>query len=139
MRAIICLIMLLAVTTYGVTNTQSDADISKALIGTWIDAPSEREPMHGRVTYFADGHSVELIWPAGQTESAAIRVETHWSVTNSILILISVESSNTQIVPVGVQIKDHIVSISADKFVFEPAEGYGDIQKKMHVRIRQKP
>jgi hypothetical protein len=130
--------MFLAVAGNSATRTQSDADISKALIGTWIDAPSEREPTHGRVTYFADGHSVELVWPVDQTESSAIRIETRWSVTNSVLILTSVRSSNTKIVPVGIVIKDRILSISADRFVFEPAEGYGETEKKSHVRVRQK-
>ena len=138
MRALITFIMFLTVAACGATKTQSDADISKALVGTWIDAPSDQEPMHGRVTYFADGHGVELVWPAGQPESTAVRIETQWSVTNNILILTSVKSSNPQIVPIGVEIRDHIISISADQFVFEPADGYGDIEKKRHVRIRQK-
>ena len=138
MRILITFIMFLAIAACGATKTQSDADISKALIGTWIDGPSEQEPMHGKVTYFADGHSVELVWPVGRPESTAIRIETQWSVTNSILILTSVKSSNTQIVPIGIQIKDHIISISENQFVFEPAEGYGDIDKKRHVRIRSK-
>ncbi|MDE3100420.1 MAG: hypothetical protein KGJ88_13200 [Verrucomicrobiota bacterium] len=131
--------LFLAFAACGATKVQSDVDISKALLGTWIDAPSEQEPMHGRVTYFADGHSVELVWPVSQPQSTAIRIETQWMVTNSILILTSVKSSNTQVVPVGVVIKDRIISISADKFVFVPAEGYGDIEKKSHVRIREKP
>jgi len=138
MRTLITFIMFLTVAAFGATKTESDADISEALIGTWTDAPSEKEPMHGRVTYFADGHSVELVWPAAQPESTAIRIESQWSVTNSILTLTSVKSSNTQIVPIGIVIKDHIISISADKFVYEPAEGYGDIEKKSHVRLRQK-
>ena len=138
MKAIIAAIMFLAVAACGATRVQSDAEISKALVGTWIDAPTEQEPMHARVTYFADGHGVQLVWPAGQPESAAIRIECTWSVTNSILILTSVKSSNTQVVPIGIVIKDRIVSISADQFVFEPAEGYGDIEQKRHVRIRKK-
>ena len=81
MRALFALIVFLAVVANGATRTPSDADISKALIGTWVDGTAEREPMHGRVTYFADGHSVEFVWPAGQTESSAVRIETLWSVT----------------------------------------------------------
>ena len=138
MRALFALIVFLAVAANGATRTRSDAEISKALIGTWVDGTAEREPMHGRVTYFADGHSVEYVWPAGQTESSAVRIETRWSVTNSVLILTSVKSSNTKIVPVGVVIKDRILSISAEKFVFEPAEGYGETERKSHVRVRQK-
>lgn len=130
--------MFLAFAANSATRTLSDAEISKALIGTWIDAPSEQEPMHGRVTYFADGNGVELVWPVDKTESSGIRIETRWSVTNNVLILTSVKSSNTKIVPVGVVIKDRILSISAEKFVFEPAEGYGETEKKSHVRLRQK-
>ena len=138
MRALIVFLMFLAVAVCAATKTQSDADISKALVGTWIAAPSDHEPIQGRVTYFADGHSVELVWPAGQPESTAVRIESQWLVTNSMLILTSVKSSNPQIVPIGIQIKDHIISISEDQFVYEPAEGYGDIEKKRQVRIRQK-
>jgi hypothetical protein len=138
MKALFSLLILSAVTAFGASRTQSDSDISKALIGTWIDAPSEREPMHGKVTYFADGHSVELVWPIDQTESSAIRIETRWSVTHSVLILTSVKSSNTKIVPVGMVIKDRILSISADRYVFAPSEGYGEAEKKSHVRVRPK-
>ena len=138
MKIICTFFIFLAVLAHGAMKTQSDADISAALVGTWIPAPSEQTTMHGRVTYYADGHCVEFVWPASQPESTAIRIEGRWFVTNSILVLTSVKSSNPQIVPIGVELRDHIVSISSDQFVFEPADGYGNIEKKGHVRIREK-
>jgi hypothetical protein len=137
MRTLITFMMFLTLVACGATRTQTDADISKALIGTWLDSPSDQQPLHGRVTYFEDGHSVEFVWPAGQPESTAVRIESRWSVTNSILTLTCVKSSSTQAPPIGAVIKDRVISISADKFVFEQADGYGDMEKKSHVRIRQ--
>jgi hypothetical protein len=94
--------------------------------------------MHGRVTYYTDGRGIELVWPAGQPESTAIRVETRWSVTNGVLVVRSLKSSDPQKIPVGIELRDRIVSVSSDQFLFEPEGGYGDMEKKRQTRIRAK-
>jgi hypothetical protein len=138
MKILSALTICLAVLADGAATTQNDTDLSASLIGTWTDPPSERTPMHGRGTYDADGHGVELVWQAGQPESTAVRIETRWEVTNQILVTSSVKSSDVQRVPVGITLHDRIVSISSDQFVFEP-EGYAGKEKEQHTRIRVKP
>jgi hypothetical protein len=109
--------------------TETDADLAKALFGTWTDTASDNEPMHTKVTYNADGRGVELIWPRNQPPSTALRLETTWSVTNRILVLKCVKSSDTQKVPEGTEIKDRIISTSPDQFIFQSVD-YGNTEKK---------
>ena len=88
----------------------------------------------------ADGTGYELVWPANQSDANAVRIDTVWTVTNQILVLTSVKSSNPDIVPVGLELRDHIVSISGDQYTFEPASGYEakDVEKKRHTKLRVK-
>ena len=131
-----CLLLSFAVLSYGATPIQNDADIAKALVGTWTDAPSDHAPMHGRITYYADGHGVEFIWPAGQPESTAIRIETQWTVASQVLVLKSVGSSDPQKIPVGVELKDRIVSVTASQLTFELTSGYQGTKKSLHTWVR---
>jgi len=116
--------------------TETDADIAKALVGTWTETVSDNEPMHTKVTYNADGRGVELIWPRNQPPSAALRLEMTWSVTNRILVLKCVKSSDTQKVPEGLEIKDRIISTSPDQFIFQSVD-YANTEKK-YTRTRVK-
>ena len=117
--------------------TETDADITKALIGTWSDAKSENDLLHTKATYYANGLGVEFVWPKGQAASKAIRIESTWGVTNGILVLKSIKSSNPQIVPEGIELKDRIISISSDQFVFEPV-GYANGKgKQTRYRIKE--
>lgn len=95
----ICLLFGCFIAITCAAKVQTDADISKALVGTWTDAPSKDEPMHTKVSYYADGKGVQLVWQKGQSASTAVRVETAWSVTNGILVLRSVKSNDTQKIP----------------------------------------
>jgi hypothetical protein len=99
---------------------------------------SEQTAMHAKATYNVDGHGVELLWPVGQPESTALRIETRWSVTNHVMVVIGVKSSDPGKVPVGMELKDRILSITSDQYVFEPESGYGDMEKKRQTRIRVK-
>jgi hypothetical protein len=49
-----------------------------------------------------------------------------------------VKSSDTGKIPVGIELRDRIVSVSADQFVFEPEGGYGEMEKQRHTRVRVK-
>jgi len=131
-----CVLLSFAVFSYGATPVQNDADIAKAMVGTWTDAPSDNASMHGRITYYSDGHGVEFIWPAGQSESGAIRIDTQWAVVNQVLVLKSVGSSDPQKIPVGVELKDRIVSVTASQLTFELTSGYQNTKKSLHTWIR---
>ena len=117
----------------GAVRTLTDKEISTGLIGTWLESPSADSQAHGKATYYADGRNVSLVWFGDQPESTAIHIDASWSVTNNILTLICIKSSNPQLVPIGTQLKDHVVSLSPDRFVFEPI-GYGD--GKPHIEVR---
>jgi hypothetical protein len=138
MRLFFTLAIFLGMLSQCSATTQSDADIASALVGTWMPPLSEQTTMHGKATYYRDGHGIELLWPVGQPESTAVRIETRWSVTNRVLIVACVKSSDPGRVPVGVELKDRILSVTADEYVFEPESGYGDMEKKRHTRIRTK-
>ena len=73
-----------------------------------------------------------------QPESTSVRITTQWFIKDRILTLKSVTSSDPQRVPVGLELKDRIVSISEDRFVFEAYEGYGDTKGKQEVKVRRK-
>lgn len=115
-----------------------DADLTRRLVGTWIDAPASKAPLVSTVTYNADGSSTASIWERGQPESTGVQITVHWSIKDSILSLKSVTSSDPKRVPVGVELKDRIVSISEDRFVFETFEGYGENNGKQDTKIRKK-
>jgi hypothetical protein len=132
-------VFLMAVWARADTKPESDADIAAALVGTWVDQSPIQEMVADRITYFAGGQGVDFIWAAGQPESTAMRIDTRWSVTNRILVLTSVKSSDTRNVPVGIVLKDRILSISSNQFVFEPFDGYSShVEKKPHVKTRAK-
>ncbi len=115
-----------------------DADIASRLVGTWINDPSDKSEPESTVTYNSDGTGVEVIHLPGQSGSGTVRVTTRWSIKNQILTLKSTESSDPQKIPVGIELKDRIISISDEKFVFETYDGYGGHIGKQSVRLRKK-
>ncbi len=116
----------------------NDADLTQRLLGTWIDDPASKAPLVSTVTYNADGNSIASMWERGQPESTGVQITVRWSIKDGIFSLKSVTSSDPNRVPVGLELKDRIVSISEDRFVFEALEGYGDAKGKQDTRIRKK-
>jgi len=115
-----------------------DKELAKRLVGTWTTDPAELGPIVSTATYKADGTGTELVRPRDQPESAGVRVTTTWSITNGILRIKSIASSDPQRIPVGIDLKDRIISISADKFVFEALGGYGETNEKRSTKLRKK-
>ena len=115
-----------------------DKEIAKRLIGTWSTDPSDLGPITATVTYKANGTGTQVIRPRGEPETASVRVTTRWSITNAVLHMTSTASSDPQRIPVGINLKDRIISISADKFECEPLDGYGETNGKRETRIRKK-
>jgi hypothetical protein len=140
MRArIVTTLLLLATSLVGAaTMTLDDKDLTKRLIGTWMTDPAGTEPMVSTATYNPDGTGSELVRPRGEPESAAVRVTTRWSITNAVLHITSTASSDPQKIPVGIKLQDRIISISADKFVFEALDGYGESKGQRSTKLRKK-
>ncbi len=132
-----CLLLITAV-AIAATMTLDDKELAKRLVGTWLTDPSEPGPMVSRATYKADGTGTEVVWRRGDRESVGVRVTTRWSVTNEVLYITSTGSSDAQKIPVGIHLKDRIISITADKLVFEALDGYGEGKGKRATKIRRK-
>ncbi len=116
-----------------------DTNYTRVLVGTWVNDPGDKERVSSTVSYNADGTGFELIRPgAGPGAHAAIRVDTQWSITNGVLTIKCVKATDPMI-PVNLVLKDRIISMTEDRFVFETLEGYPDnaIGKK-HVRLKKK-
>ncbi len=113
-------------------------ELSQLLVGTWQSQPiSDKHPI-GQSTYFADGTGIEMV-PKKDPSAPLTRVSLKWRIKDKVLILTSVSSSDPDHVPVGVEIQDRIVSLTAEQFVFEPVAGYpGETPKRITV-FRKKP
>ncbi len=115
-----------------------DADLTRRLLGTWTDDPTSKSPLASSVTYNADGTSTTSMHPRDQPESTGLQITARWSINDRVLFMKSVNSSDPQKLPAGLELKDRIISISDDRFVFEAFEGYGASKGKQDTRIRKK-
>lgn len=106
------------------TNLSHDAELARLLVGTWITNPDDKSQVVSTITYKSDGTGTESVRLRDQPESTSIVVTTRWSIKDDILSLKSVTSSDPQRIPVGIELKDRIISISENRFVFEAFEGY---------------
>jgi hypothetical protein len=140
MRRLVCILSLAALVGCKSTheNNHRDHALGMKLVGTWLNAPADPQPYTSKSTYRSDGTGVERVWPSGQPESGAVRVETRWSVTNGILAIVSVSSSNPQKIPPGIELKDRIISISETELIFEPIEGYDESVPRRVMKRRMK-
>jgi len=117
-------------------SNSDDQALGMKLVGTWLNAPADKQPFISKTTYRSDGTGVERVWPSGQSESAAVQVDTRWTITNGILCIVSVKSSDPQKIPVGIQLKDRIISISDAELIFQPLEGYDESAPRRVTRKR---
>jgi hypothetical protein len=115
-----------------------DVELARRLVGTWVNGPADKSPMLGSATYNFDGTGRVSMHSRDEPESTSIRLTTRWSIKGRILSLKCLKSSDPQRIPVGLELKDRIISISEDRFVFEPYKGYGDRKVKQEVRVRKK-
>lgn len=118
--------------------SERDANIVKLLPGTWVPDPADREALDGMTIYRADQTGTELIWPTGHPDRA-IRVEFSWEVANGRMSMITVVSSNPEIVPVGLKLVERELSISGNDRVYELADGYGSETGKRVRAIKTGP
>ena len=137
-RIVITLLLLATLVAGATTMTLDDKDLTKRLIGTWITDPAGTELAVSTATYSADGTGSEFVRARGEPESAAVRVTTRWSITNAVLHITSTASTDPQKIPVGIKLQDRILWISADKFVFEALDGYGQSKGQRSTKLRKK-
>lgn len=120
------------------TAQSDDAALARRLVGTWVTDPASESQGLSTATYNADGTGTESVRLRDQPESAAVRLTTRWSIKDGILTLKSLTSSDPQKVPVGLELKDRIISITAERFVFEAHAGYGKGNGKRDVKLRKR-
>jgi hypothetical protein len=116
----------------------SDEEISHRLLGVWVTDPAADSPFVTTVTYRKDGTGTEIVSPRSEKESSGVRVVTAWTVRDGILTIKSTGSSDPARIPVGVELKDRIISLSEESFTFEAADGYGQTNGKRETRVRKK-
>jgi hypothetical protein len=119
-------------------SNQRDHALEIKLEGTWLTVPSENQAFSSKATYRSDGTGIERVWSSGQPESQAVRVETSCAITNGILTIVSISSSDPQKIPSGIELKDRIISVSETELIFEPIEGYGGSAPKRVIKKRIK-
>ncbi len=133
-------LLLLLATTFlacGAAMTSDDKELSKRIAGTWVSNPSETWHMLGTVTYNPDGTGTEVVWLRDESEGAGVKVTTRWSITNGVLYIKSIASTNPKRIPVGAEIKERIISISANTFVLEALDGHGEVNGRRATLFRK--
>ena len=137
MKPLVLFCALSTVVVAAVAPSMSDQEVSRRLLGTWASDPAADSFFVTTVTYKEDGTGTEIVFPRGETESAGVKVTTSWFVREGILTIKSTASSDPSKIPVGVEIKDRIISISDGSFTFEAYDGYGSATGKRETRVRK--
>jgi hypothetical protein len=138
MKLLPILLLVSTMFAYAAKAPINDAELSRRLIGTWVTDPADKGQFVSTATYNADGTGTESVRLRDQSESSSVRLTTRWFIKEGILTLKSMTSSDPQRIPVGLELKDRVISISEDRFVFEADEGYGDSKGKQGVKVRKK-
>jgi hypothetical protein len=137
MKQLLTLFLLTAMTVCAEQSGIKDAELKKQLLGTWVTATDDKVSDSTTSTYYADGTGEEVVHVGKGADMRIVRLTTRWSVRDGKLCLDSVTSSNRTIVPVGLRLKDIIVSVSNDRLVLEAFEGYGSAKGTRTTRVRQ--
>jgi hypothetical protein len=114
-----------------------DREIASMLVGTWRGDPlaAEREPKSS-ITYSNDGAGIQTIFFVNGVMTNEVIINFSWFVTNQCVVLKSIKSSHPAVVPVGLELRDRIISITPEKYIFESDEGYSSAIKQRRARIR---
>jgi len=137
MIQILSLFLLCAMTVWAEKPANNDAELGRQLLGTWVTEPTEKNSDRTTATYHANGTGEEEVHIGKGADVKIIRLTTRWSVIDGKLCLDSVTSSNPKMIPVGLKLKDIIVSISNDRLVLEAFEGYGSGKGTRATRVRK--
>ena len=136
MRLLTLLLLLSSFVVRAGEPTGKDAELSKRLQGSWVTDPAEKSSSTTKATYRADGTGEDVVRIGKGPDAAIVRLTTRWSVKDGKLCLESIASSHPQIIPIGLKLKDIIVSISDDRLVLEAFQGYGASKGTRSVQVR---
>ena len=115
----------------------SDAELMRLLVGTWTSAHGEKTHA-STVTYEADGTGREIVSFPDDKERPQVEITTEWRIEEGVLHLKSLTSSDPMRVPVGLELKDRVLSIDGERFEYAGADGYGGWEgmREHKVRVR---
>lgn len=113
-----------------------DKQLAERLIGTWVTSPLGDPDMVSTATYNADGSGTEVVQLRRGEHEHHIRIDLYWSVADGVLTTRSIGSSDPARVPVGLQLKDHILFLSDDNFVSRSGAEYGIGEGEQIVKVR---
>ncbi len=138
MRTFAALLLLFVALVARGADATDDASLTHRLIGTWVSGPADKGPFAATVTYNTNGTGLGVLQSAGDSTNVEVRVEIQWSITNGILTIKCLRWTDPRL-PTGKVLKDRIISISEDKFVYETYEGYSaGATGQRRVRVRKK-
>lgn len=113
-------------------------ELAKRLVGRWASDPASEEAggSTSEATYREDGTGEDVIRVGKGAGAKVVKLTTRWKVDGGKLCLEAVTSSDPQVVPAGLMLKDVVISISEDRLVLETYEGYGARKGVRSVRMR---
>ena len=114
----------------------SDEQLASRLVGTWRTSPGDTSGYVSTATYNADGTGIEVVSFPVQHGENDVELTTRWSIENSILHMNSIASSDPKRIPVGLELKDRILSITDEKYEYEGFEGYGGYEGMREFKVR---
>jgi len=138
MRLHIIAFVFTAALAYAVTPRSDDASLTRNLVGSWQTDPAEGTSYSSVATYKADGSALELIWKTDEIEGSRMRVTSQWSISDGVLVLRCVDSSDPSLIPIGLEIRDRIISMTDDRLVFEALDRQGQSDGQRHTKLRKK-
>jgi hypothetical protein len=120
-------VIALALTALGADQPKlgkSDAELAKLMLGSWTPDPKARPEIDAITTYRADGTVTENVWTRGQQPSTGLKAKAGWSVKNGCILFRIIESNDPNM-PVGLELKQRILSLTDDRLDYELMDGYG--------------
>ena len=114
-------------------------ELAKRLVGTWVSDPASEEAGRStsEATYREDGTGEDVIRVGDGADAKVVKLTTRWKVEGGKLCLEAVTSSDAEVIPVGLMLKDVVISISDERLVLESYEGYGERKGVRSVRVRR--
>jgi hypothetical protein len=139
MRVLAVSLLLLATAGLATEPRPSDSVLARRLVGIWVTDPAAQDQFEAVVTLKADGTGREVVYVRGQPEESGVVVTLRWNVRKGIVTYESVASTDADSVPVGMTLKDRIISLTANRFEYETLEGYYEEDTGIRaVHIRRK-
>lgn len=105
--------------------TESDQELFDKIVGLWWNRISNGDiAVEATENFNKDGTLITKgdVYASGQLIEQ-YQIKSTWKIENGNSLVEVIESSNTQVMPVGVKISDKIISVDEKEFVYEASDG----------------